>query len=236
MNVQTPAPHLSVVIPAYNEAGRIEATLRRVLAYLDGRPWASEVLVVLDGSRDPSAEIVRRVAGERREILVLDNGVNRGKGFSVRRGMLEARGRYILFSDADLSTPIEEVERLVGSLEQGYEVAIASRALPDSNVALRQPWWRESMGRTFNWFVRRLALPDIHDSQCGFKCARGGSPRLPAPAPRALLLRCRGAVDRAQARLPHRRGAGHLGQPSGEPGAPDPRRDVDARRFGPDPD
>jgi dolichyl-phosphate beta-glucosyltransferase len=115
---------------------------------------------------------VERVSGSDPRVVVLDNVVNRGKGYSVRRGMLAAAGRYVLFSDADMSTPIEEVRRLIDAIDAGADVAIASRALTDSNVSVHQPWWRESMGRIFNWFVQRLALPGIRDSQCGFKLFR----------------------------------------------------------------
>jgi dolichyl-phosphate beta-glucosyltransferase len=162
------AIHLSVVIPAYNEAERIAPTLVSVLSYLCRQPFVSEVLVIIDGSTDGTENVVANVAGS--QVAVVDNGVNRGKGFSVRRGMLEARGEFILFCDADLSTPIEEVELLLKALADGAAVAIGSRALPESDIVLRQPWWRERMGRTFNWFVQRIAVPGIHDTQCGFKC------------------------------------------------------------------
>ena len=102
-------------------------------------------------------------------IRVLDSGVNRGKGSCVRRGMLEARGDLRVFSDADLSTPIEEVERLAATVAAGYDVAIGSRHLPGSRVEVRQPWWRQTMGRAFNACTRRLVMTGIRDTQCGFK-------------------------------------------------------------------
>ena len=120
---------LSVVIPAFEEAARIGPTLERVRTYLAARPFESEVLVVVDGGRDGTLGLVRNLARAWPALRVLDNGVNRGKGYSVRRGMLAARGRYLLFSDADLSTPIAEVERLVAALDAGADVAIGSRAL-----------------------------------------------------------------------------------------------------------
>ena len=163
---------LSVVIPAFEEAARIGSTLERVRTYLAARPFESEVLVVVDGGRDGTLGLVRNVARAWPALRVLDNGVNRGKGYSVRRGMLAARGRYLLFSDADLSTPIAEVERLVAALDAGADVAIGSRALVDSDVRVRQAWWRQSMGRVFNRFVRLVAVPDLRDTQCGFKCFR----------------------------------------------------------------
>jgi dolichyl-phosphate beta-glucosyltransferase len=159
---------LSVIIPAYNEERRIGPTLERVAAYLASRRWRSEVLVVIDGSRDRTAEIVGRVATDV-PIRVLDSGVNRGKGSCVRRGMLEARGDLRVFSDADLSTPIEEVERLAAMVAAGYDVAIGSRHLPGSRVEVRQPWWRQTMGRGFNACTRRLVMTGIRDTQCGFK-------------------------------------------------------------------
>jgi glycosyltransferase involved in cell wall biosynthesis len=166
-------PHLTVVIPAYKEAARIGLTLQRILTFFDSNAWDGEVIVVLDGGRDGTADEVQRVAGADPRVRIEDNGFNKGKGYSVRRGMLAARGRYALFSDADLSTPIEEAPRLIAAIDAGADVAIASRALAASNVQVHQPWWRESMGRVFNWFVQRLALPGIRDSQCGFKCFRG---------------------------------------------------------------
>jgi dolichyl-phosphate beta-glucosyltransferase len=165
-------PYLTVVIPAYREAARIGLTLQRILGFFDGQSWTGHIVVVLDGGGDGTGEEVRRVSGQDQRVTVLDNGVNRGKGYSVRRGMLAAKGRYVLFSDADLSTPIEEAPRLIAAIDAGADVAIASRALAGSNVQVHQPWWRESMGRIFNWFVQRLALPGIKDTQCGFKCFR----------------------------------------------------------------
>ena len=159
---------LSVVIPAYNEERRIGRSLERVVAYLGEQRWRSEILVVIDGSRDRTAEIVRRVATDM-PVRVLDSGVNRGKGSCVRRGMLEARGDLRVFSDADLSTPIEEVERLAASVTSGYDVAIGSRHLPGSRVEVRQPWWRQMMGRAFNACTRRLVMTGVRDTQCGFK-------------------------------------------------------------------
>lgn len=165
-------PTLTVVIPAYKEAARIGPTLHRISEYGATQGWNTEIIVVLDGG---PADTAGAVADARRTypgITVIDNGVNRGKGFSVRAGMRAARGRYVLFSDADLSTPIEEATRLIAALEAGADVAIGSRGLAQSQVTVHQPWWRESMGRTFNWFVRRLAVEGISDTQCGFKCFR----------------------------------------------------------------
>jgi dolichyl-phosphate beta-glucosyltransferase len=155
-------PLLSVVIPAYNEARRLPPTLEKVQRHLAGRPH--EILVVDDGSSDGTAE--RAAAAG---VSVLRNEGNRGKGYSVRRGMLAAKGAHRLMTDADLSTPIEELDRLLGKMDEGYDVVIASRALPESNVEIRQPWYRENTGRLFNLCVRMLALPGLQDTQCGFK-------------------------------------------------------------------
>ncbi len=166
------SPRLSIIIPAYNEASRIETSLRRVAAYLAGKPWSAEIIVVADGCMDDTSPVARRAAESIPRLTVLDNDRNRGKGYSVRRGMLEGRGDVLLFSDADLSTPIEEADRLITAIERGHDVAIGSRALPASDVRVRQPWWRQSMGRAFNWFARRAGLADILDTQCGFKAFR----------------------------------------------------------------
>jgi glycosyltransferase involved in cell wall biosynthesis len=170
-------PTLTVVVPAYKEASRIEPTLQRISEYGAAQPWKTEIIVVLDGGPVDTAAAVARAQEKYPGITVLNNGVNRGKGYSVRTGMLVARGRYVLFSDADLSTPIEESARLISALDAGADVAIGSRALAQSRVTVHQPWWRESMGRTFNWFVQRLAVQGISDTQCGFKCFRQDAAR-----------------------------------------------------------
>jgi dolichyl-phosphate beta-glucosyltransferase len=164
--------YLSVVIPAYNEAQRIGETLGVIRAYLQQQPYPAEIIVVDDGSEDRTASIVRAFDVGLPPIQVLQNGRNRGKGFSVRQGFLQARGEYLLFSDADLSTPIEEVEKLFAALHEPCDIAIGSRALPGSRVEVHQPWYREHMGRLFNVFVQALAVPGIRDTQCGFKCFR----------------------------------------------------------------
>jgi dolichyl-phosphate beta-glucosyltransferase len=156
-----------VVIPAYNEARRLPRTLERVCAVLDARGADYELLVVDDGSDDGTAELCR-AAGHPR-LQVLSNEGNRGKGYSVRRGMLAARGRRRLMSDADLSTPIEELPALGARMDEGYDVVIASRALPGARIEVRQPSYREAMGRLFNVLVRVAVLPGLRDTQCGFK-------------------------------------------------------------------
>jgi dolichyl-phosphate beta-glucosyltransferase len=160
-------PYLSVVIPAYNEQDRLPPTLVRIADFLKdwGRPH--EILVVDDGSKDATARRAREAGGP--SVMVVSNEGNRGKGYSVRRGMLLARGERRLMTDADLSTPIEEVVRLVAKLDEGYDVVIASRALPGANIEIHQPWYRENMGRVFNKIVRLVTRLDLRDTQCGFK-------------------------------------------------------------------
>jgi dolichyl-phosphate beta-glucosyltransferase len=160
-------PALSVVIPAYNESSRLPRTLEAVQRYLRARGEPHEILVVDDGSGDETAERAREAGGE--AVAVVSNDRNRGKGYSVRRGMLLARGARRLMTDADLSTPIQELERLIAALEAGSDIAIASRAVAGAHLEIRQPWFRENMGRLFNLVVRALAVRGIHDTQCGFK-------------------------------------------------------------------
>jgi dolichyl-phosphate beta-glucosyltransferase len=162
-------PELSVVVPAYNEAARLPPTVQRVEAFLAGRPH--EIVIVDDGSTDGTVEAARAVA--RTGLVVLRNEGNRGKGYSVRRGMRAARGARRLMTDADLSTPIEELARLEKALDAGHDVAIGSRALEGARIEVRQPWYREGMGRLFNVFVRALVLPGLRDTQCGFKLFTG---------------------------------------------------------------
>jgi len=156
-------PFLSVVIPAYNEEGRLGPTLDRIRRYLGEQSYRSEIVVVDNASVDGTAEVARQAGAE------VIREPRRGKGAAVRAGMLAARGEYVLFSDADLSTPIEEVERLMAALEAGSDVAIASRALPGSKLPVRQPWYRELVGRAGNVLVRMVAVHGIADTQCGFK-------------------------------------------------------------------
>ena len=157
---------LSVVIPAFNEEKRLPGTLAAMLPFLRGRGESFEILVVDDGSADRTADVAREAGPE---VRVVQNPGNRGKGYSVRNGMLSARGEWRLMSDADLSTPIEELDTLKAALAQGGEIAIASRAVSGANLEKRQSRMRESSGRLFNLFVRLLHLPGIKDTQCGFK-------------------------------------------------------------------
>ena len=166
-------PYISVIIPAFNEEERIAATIPLVSEFLREREWSHEIIVVDDGSRDDTTGVVREMAKECPELFLLESSRNLGKGAAVRSGMLRASGRYRLFSDADLSTPIEEVHKLLAGLAEGYDVAIGSRSVPGADVKLHQPIYREAMGRVFNRIVRCLTVRGIIDTQCGFKCFRG---------------------------------------------------------------
>ncbi|RME00507.1 MAG: glycosyltransferase family 2 protein [Deltaproteobacteria bacterium] len=169
---ENPDIELSIVIPAYNEAERIEPTLERILAFLDTTRIAAEVLVVDDGSTDATAQVVTRFVEADRRVRLLANASNRGKGYTVKHGILEAKGEWVLFSDADLSTPIEDYERLA-AFRDDYDIVIGSRALPDSRVEIHQPFYREWMGKIFNRLVQAIVLSGLRDTQCGFKLFRG---------------------------------------------------------------
>jgi dolichyl-phosphate beta-glucosyltransferase len=173
--IRAVVPALSVVIPAYNEARRLGPTLDRVAAYLAGRGLDAEVLVVDDGSTDATAEVVRGHAAPGLRLLAQPE--NRGKGAALRRGVAESRGRRVLLCDADLSTPIEELEALERRLDAGAVLAIGSRALPDSDVRVHQPRYRELMGKTFNRIIRLLGVRGLRDTQCGFKLLEGDAAR-----------------------------------------------------------
>ena len=165
-------PALSVVVPALNEEDRLPRTLERIVSHLSRRRQGYELVVVDDGSRDRTAERAQAAGA-----TVLRNETNRGKGYAVRRGMLAARGARRLMTDADLSTPIEELDRLSARMDEGHDVVIGSRALPGARIEVRQPWYRENMGRFFNLFVRALAVPGVTDTQCGFKLFSGAAAR-----------------------------------------------------------
>jgi dolichyl-phosphate beta-glucosyltransferase len=162
-------PEISIVIPAFNEAGRLPDTLDRVERYLETAATSTEVIVVDDGSRDTTADVVRERAARWPQLRLVEAERNRGKGAAVQLGMATARGRYRIFSDADLSVPIDDMEKLLKPLRAGAGVAIASRGLRDSQVERHQPWYRETMGKIFNRLVRMFVLGGVHDTQCGFK-------------------------------------------------------------------
>jgi len=168
-------PFLSIIIPAYNEEKRLPHTLERLDHYLKKQTYRYEVLVIDDGSSRQSVQVVQHGLSRLFDGygILLQNERNRGKGYSVRRGVLHSRGEYVLFSDADLSTPIQEVEKLLDALQQGYDIAIGSRGLDASDIQVHQPWYRESMGKIFNCIARSLQLTEFSDTQCGFKCFCG---------------------------------------------------------------
>jgi dolichyl-phosphate beta-glucosyltransferase len=172
--------YLSLIVPAYNEEKRLPATLERLAQYLAARDFSYELLVVDDGSRDGTREVVRDFASTRSWVRLVQyddekgRPINRGKGYAIRQGVLASAGRDVLFSDADLSTPVEEMEKLLPPIARGEcDIAIASRALPGSDLALHQPWYREMMGRSFNIVVQTVIGTSIVDTQCGFKAFRG---------------------------------------------------------------
>lgn len=157
---------VSVVIPAYNEGRRLGSTLERVTRFFRAQALPFEVIVVSDGSSDDTASVARAVGDA---VRLVELPENRGKGAAVRAGVMESRGRWILFTDADLATPIEQFGPLREKLEEGYDVVVGSRALADSRIEVPQPWYRERMGKTFNWILRRLLPVELKDTQCGFK-------------------------------------------------------------------
>jgi len=180
--LETPSKHyynfglasLSIVIPAYNEERRLPATLKAVCGYLRIRHFdQSEVLVVDDGSRDGTAEFVRRFGVQQPAVRLLSNPENHGKGYVVRQGLREARYEWVLFTDADLSTPIEDLARLEAAIaDSGASGALGSRALNRKLIGTRQPLWREFSGRFFNLVMRLITGLPYHDTQCGFKLLR----------------------------------------------------------------
>ena len=175
MTNSRPAPYLSVVIPAYNEEARLPSTLRQLWDALQRRPYASEIVVVDDGSADDTPRIVREFGADK-PVRLVESG-HQGKGGAVRTGMLAAAGEYLLMTDADLCTPLEDVDPLLNAMREGYDVAIGSRAIKGSVLEIRQPLYREVMGRTGNLMIQALLLPGIHDTQCGFKLFRQGAAR-----------------------------------------------------------
>ncbi|MEJ2744949.1 MAG: glycosyltransferase family 2 protein [bacterium] len=163
---------LSIVVPAYNEEGRIGPSLERIASFLDGRDYVYEIVVVDDGSRDGTVGVVEEFAKRVACVKLLRNDENRGKGYTVRRGVLEAKGRLILFTDADLAVPIEELPRLISACEEGADIAIGDRYLEESNIRTDQPLYRRIIGHMGGLYVRTVILRSPPDTQCGFKCLR----------------------------------------------------------------
>ena len=169
------APELSIVIPAYNEERRLPRALGQILDYLASKQSSAgkaEIIVVDDGSTDATADVVKDWARRTPSLRLVSNGENRGKGYSVRHGMLEARGRIALFTDADLSSPLQELEKLLAALAEGNDVAIGSRAVDRSLIEVHQSPYRELAGIVYNGFVRLFTGLPFQDTQCGFKAFR----------------------------------------------------------------
>jgi len=164
---------LSLVIPMYNEVRRIASSVETVRAYLDalGKPY--EIIVVDDGSTDGSAEALAEVSG----ITVVSHKPNRGKGYTVRQGVLASKGEIVAFSDVDLSAPIEELSKLLDAIDSGADIAVGSRGLKTSQLGIHQSKFRELGGKSLNLIIRALAVRGIKDTQCGFKLFRGDAAR-----------------------------------------------------------
>ncbi|MGD0348259.1 MAG: dolichyl-phosphate beta-glucosyltransferase [Terracidiphilus sp.] len=162
-------PSYSIVIPAYNEAARIGNALQQVVACIRERGWNAEVVVVDDGSRDQTPEMVRAYAQDHPEVRLLQNPGNHGKGYSVRNGVLHSFGEVVLFTDADLSAPIEEADGLFAAIAAGADIAIGSRWLERTRQTIRQPLYRQFFGRCFNAVTRFIMGLSFADTQCGFK-------------------------------------------------------------------
>ncbi|MBS1814712.1 MAG: glycosyltransferase family 2 protein [Acidobacteria bacterium] len=167
-----PSPQYSIVIPAYNEASRIDAALEGVLTCVRERKWDAEVLVVDDGSTDATAAIVQEWMKSYPELNLIRNAGNRGKGYAVRNGLLQSNGQIVMFTDADLSAPIEEAERLFEVIRAGADVVLGSRWLEKSRQTIHQPLYRRFFGRCFNAVTRLVMGLPYADTQCGFKAFR----------------------------------------------------------------
>jgi dolichyl-phosphate beta-glucosyltransferase len=163
-------PYLSIIIPAYNEEQRLPHTLEQIFAFLQGQSYTAEVLVVENGSKDHTFEIALDFAKQHSNLYVSQEK-ERGKGNAVKRGMLEARGDYRFLCDADLSMPIAEINKFLPPALSSIDVAIASREAQGA-VRHNEPYLRHLTGRIFNYLIRLLVLPDLQDTQCGFKCFR----------------------------------------------------------------
>lgn len=160
---------LSIIIPAYNEEKRLPKTLQSVLAFLKNKTYQSEILVVDDGSKDKTVDVVRAASITHPQIKLLQYGHNRGKGYAVRYGMVHARGQYRLFMDADNSTSVDHFDKFFPVFGKGFDVVIGSRDVAGADIAEHQPWWKEKLGDLGNLWIRFWAVPGIYDTQAGFK-------------------------------------------------------------------
>jgi glycosyltransferase involved in cell wall biosynthesis len=162
-------PAYSIIVPAFNESQRIRASISSILATLDAEHWDAEVIVVNDGSRDDTAAIVQQFAAHDPRVRLVSYEVNRGKGYAVRQGFQNSRGRIVMFTDTDLSSPMSEAARLFAAIQDGADIAIGSRWLEVSRQTIRQPWYRRFFGRCFNLLTRAVMHLPYADTQCGFK-------------------------------------------------------------------
>lgn len=163
--------YLSIIIPAHNEAHRLPGTLDQILEFLKPQPYTAEILVVENGSQDDTLEIARSYA-QRTAVVRALHGETRGKGLAVKQGMLAARGQFRFMCDADLSMPIQEISHFLPPELDDFDIAIGSRQAPGA-LRYDEPAYRHILGRGYNTLIRLLALPGLHDTQCGFKCFRG---------------------------------------------------------------
>jgi dolichyl-phosphate beta-glucosyltransferase len=160
---------ISIIIPAYNESERILPTLEKICRYMKEEYKSFEIIIVDDGSKDDTVEVLEKFIKKYPQMQLLKHKVNSGKGAAIKTGVMSSKGRLILFSDADLSTPIEELKKLNKAILDGYDISIASRGLKDSNIVIPQPFHRRLAGKIFPLLVRLIVLKDFRDTQCGFK-------------------------------------------------------------------
>ncbi len=166
--ISSQSKEISIVIPAYNEEARLPQRLDEIISYLEENKYDYEIIIVDDGSKDKTVDYVKRWTRKNKRIKLLENETNMGKGFSVKKGMLASTKQYVLFTDSDKSTPIDELDNAFKNIK-GNDIAIGSRALKDSNVVVKQPFYKVLFGKGGNLLIRLIATPGIHDTQCGFK-------------------------------------------------------------------
>ena len=165
---------LSIVIPAYNEEKRLQSTLEKIYSYLKNKDYEYEIIVIDDGSSDRTARVaLDSDLNKTGKLALLNNEKNKGKGFSVKKGILASRAEFLLFTDSDLSTPIEELDELFLSIQSGYDIVIGSRSIEGSDIRVHQPFYRELMGKIFHILVQMFVLKGFIDTQCGFKLFKG---------------------------------------------------------------
>jgi len=162
--------YLSVVIPAYNEEKRIKKTLLEADKFLSSRNYSYEIIVADDGSSDGTVELIKNLSKDIKNLRVIDNQENHGKGYVVRQGLMEAKGKYRLFMDADNATTVNQIQNLLPFFKEGYDVVIGDRELKESRIEKHQPFYKEMLGDLGNLLIQALAVPGIKDTQCGFKC------------------------------------------------------------------